>query len=533
MTKKYFFLLLIVTSILFGCSNSNSDKKQTGNKESELEMPNVIFIYADDLGRGLLSSEGQQIIKTPNIDRLADEGIRFENAYGGMFCAPARASLISGYHDCHGDKWKISAGGVYKNISSGDMTQEEIELKLNEQQGQIPENEVFLAEVFKKAGYTTGEIGKLEWGFSATDKQMKRHGWDYYYGFLDHVRCHGFYPPFLFENGNLVEIEGNTDIHCGRTFENETEKAYAKRWNMEGKAVYSQNLFLEKILSFIRENKDKPFFLYHPTQLPHGPVAVPKVYDEFVNDSRLTQIEKEYASMVKMLDEHVGIILNELKVLGIDEKTMVIFSSDNGHEIYYAKEGRILKPVRNMKTGEFFDDINTKYYSDLAGDVFDGNDGMAGIKRSNWEGGVRVPLIIRWPGKIKEGISSGKLVANYDLLTTMADLVNYELPVKKDGISYLPELTGQEYKPHDYVVYSSFNGPALVTNDGWKLRHFTSENIFQLYYLPNDYREENDLIAENKEIAERLTKILTDECNGDLNNGWFKTRTFILPPVKK
>ncbi len=532
MINKALTIIVFLGVLFSGCSSTSSDKQKSDTANVNTDTPNVIFIYADDLGRGLLSVEGQEIIKTPNIDRLAEEGMRFENAYGCMFCAPARASLISGYHDCHGDKWKISGGAVYKKISTGEMTQQEIETKLNDQYGQIPENEIFLGEVFQKAGYVTGQVGKLEWGFSATDKQMKRHGWDYYYGYLDHVRCHGFYPPFLFENGELVEIEGNTDIHCGRTLERETEIAYEQRWNMEGKVAYSQNLFLDKMLNFIRENKDKPFFLYHPTQLPHGPVATPKVYDEFVNDDRLTQIEKEYASMVKMLDEHVGIIMDELKKLGLDEKTIVIFSADNGHEIYYTKEGRILKPVRNMQTGEFFDDINTKYYSELGGDVFDGNDGMAGIKRSNWEGGVRVPLIFRWPGKIKQGVTSNALVANYDMLTTMADLVNFELPVEKDGVSYLPELTGQEYKSHDYVVYSSMMGPALVTKEGWKIRYFASENIFQLYYLPDDYREENNLIAENKEKADALIELLTKECNGDLSNGWFQSRRFILPGIK-
>ena len=211
----------LLLAYLFLLTGTSACKEKTQTETDKL--PNVIFIYADDLGRGLLSGEGQEIIKTPNIDRLAEEGIRFENAYGCMLCAPARASLITGYHDCHGDKWKISGGAVYKRISAGDMTPEEIESKLNEQQGPIPENEIFLAEVFKKAGYVTGQVGKLEWGFSATDKQMKRHGWDYYYGYLDHVRCHGFYPPFLFENGSLVKIEGNTDIHCGRTLEKETE----------------------------------------------------------------------------------------------------------------------------------------------------------------------------------------------------------------------------------------------------------------------------------------------------------------------
>lgn len=526
MSVKNCFGLLTAVLVMISCSGVK--KKEI----SKVEKPNVILIYADDLGRGLLSSEGQKIISTPHIDNIAKEGMRFENAYGGMFCAPARASLITGYHDAQIDRWKITAGGAYMNISRGKMDQEEIERKLNDQLGETPENEVFLAEIFKSAGYVTGEVGKLEWGFSATDKQMKRHGWDYYYGYLDHVRCHGFYPPFLFENGNLVNIEGNTRVNCGKTMEKETEKAYEERWNMEGKAVYSQNLFIEKIVSFIRDNKDKPFFLYHPTQLPHGPVAIPSVHEDFVNDDRLTQIEKEYASMVKMLDDHVGVIMNELKVLGLDDNTMVVFTGDNGHEIYYSKEGRILKPVRNMQTGEFFDDVNTKYYSELAGDVFDGNDGMAGVKRSNWEGGVRVPLMVRWPGKIKAGVTSDALVANYDFMATMADLVDFELPQFKDGVSYLPELLGENQKERDYVVYSSFMGPAIVSNDGWKLRYFAADDIFQLYYLPEDYKEGKNLLEGNEEIAEKLKKILIEECDGDLNNGWFKVRKRILSFIK-
>lgn len=524
-----FGLVILQGFLVMGCGDA---KDRAVKLKSEDKLPNVILIYADDLGKGLLSAEGQKIISTPNIDKLAIEGIRFENAYGSMFCAPARASLITGYHDAHGDKWQITAGGAYMNISRGNLNQQQIESKLNMQLDEIPESEVFLPQVFKDAGYVTGEIGKLEWGFSATKAQMKRHGWDYYYGYLDHVRCHGFYPPFLFENGNLVNIEGNTIVNCGKSIERETDKTYEERWDMEGKAVYSQNIFIEKIVDFIQENKDSPFFLYHPTQLPHGPVSIPEVSDEFKDDDRLTQIEKEYASMVKMLDDHVGVIMKELKDLGIDDNTLVIFTSDNGHEIYYSQEGRILKPVRNMETGEFFDNVNTKFYSDIGGDIFDGNDGMAGIKRSNWEGGVRVPLIARWPEKIKEGIITNVLASNYDFMATMADLVNIKLPENKDGVSYLPQLMGQNNNQgRDYVVYSSFVGPGITTKDGWKLRYFAEDDIFQLYYLPDDYREKNNLISSNQKKAEELKQLLLKECNGDLKNGWFKVRSSILRSI--
>ena len=463
-------------------------------EQNENSKPNVVFIYADDLGRGLLSHEGQEIIQTPYIDMLAEKGVRFENAYGCMFCAPARASLLTGFHDCHGDKWKISRGGLYKKISTGELTQKEVEDAYDQQYGEIPDNEVFLAEVFKKAGYVTAEVGKLDWGFGTTHKQMKRHGWDYYYGYLDHVRCHGFYPPFLFENGEMVMIDGNTHADCGKTAEYDENGGYEERWDTKGKKVYSQNLFLDKIIDFIRENKDTTFFLYHPTQLPHGPTAIPEIHADFKSNPDLTEIEKAYASMVKMLDDHVGAIVDELKKLGIYENTILIFSGDNGHEIYYPSKGKIAKPVRNMKTGERFDQIETKYYSELAGDVFNGNDGMAGLKRDNWEGGVRVPLIYHWPKKITGGKTINQVVANYDLLSTFADFLDVEIPSEKDGLSYLPSLLGKQQKlQHNFIVYASFHGPALVSNDGWKLRYFGPKELYQLYYLPDDYREANDL----------------------------------------
>lgn len=514
------FLLIAFSLITLGCKKEIVTEKTT---------PNVVFIYADDLGRGLLSHEGQKIIQTPNIDNLAQTGVRFESAYGGMFCSPARASLLTGYHDLHPNNWEISRAGLYSDITRGKYSREQVESAYDKQTSPIPENEVFLAEVFKKAGYVTGQVGKLDWGFVTTHKQLKRHGWDYYYGYYDHQRCHGFYPPFLFENGDMIMIEGNTRADCGKTSERDENGGYKDRWNMEGKKVYSQNLFLDKMVDFLRKNKDSSFFLYHPTQLPHGPSSVPKIHPDFESNSSLTEIEKTYASMVKMLDDHVGILIQELKDLGIYENTVVVFSSDNGHEIYYPSDGKINKPMINMKTGKSFNNVTTKYYSDLVGDVFNGNDGMAGMKRDNWEGAVRVPLIYNWPGKIEGGKTINTKVANYDFINTIGDLLNINLPSDKDGISYLPELLGQEQqKVHDYIVYSSFQGPALVSQDGWKLRYFAPKDIFQLYYLPDDYREEKDLSNEHPDILEKLKAKLINVCSGDLKNGWFSYRTGIL-----
>ena len=497
--------------------------------EINIAKPNVIFIYADDLGRGLLSYEGQKIIKTPNIDKLAEEGVRFENVYGCMLCAPARASLLTGYHDCHGDKWQISKAGLYSGITTGEYTCEEIENAYDKQAKKVPEDEVFLAEVFKKAGYVTGEVGKLDWGFATTHKQLKRHGWDYYYGYYDHQRCHGFYPPFLFENGKMVKIDGNTRADCGKTKERDENGGYEDRWNMEGKKIYSQNLFLKKIIDFIRNNKDTTFFLYHPTQLPHGPSSVPEIHPDFKDNPNLTEIEKVYASMVKMLDDHVGIIINELKKQGIYKNTIIIFGADNGHEIYYPSKGKINKPVRNMVTGEKFDEIHTKFYSELGGDVFNGNDGFAGLKRSNWEGGVRVPLVYYWPGKIEGGKIIKQVVANYDIMATFADFLDVKLPKGKDGISYWSSLLGEKVKKkHEYIVYASYEGPALVTQDGWKLRYYYPGKLYQLYYLPDDYREKHNLLSKYPQKVELLKEKLIKACDGDLKNGYFTNASKIL-----
>lgn len=520
----------LIAALFFLISCGSKEQKSETQKE---DLPNVVFIYADDLGRGLLSSEGQKIIETPNIDKLSARGVRFENAYGSMYCAPARASLLMGYHDCQTDKWKIASGGTYISLSE-DKTLEHatIQQALDEQYGPVPEDEVFLAEVFQQAGYVTGQFGKLDWGFSTTHNQLKRHGWDEYYGYYDHVRCHGFYPPFLFENGKQHTIEGNTLADCGKTKESDENGGYEDRWNMEGKKHYSQNLILDKMLAFLREHKADRFFLYHPTQLPHGPSAIPEIHQDFVDNPDLTEIEKTYASMVKMLDDHVGIIVEELQKLDLLANTIIVFSSDNGHELYYPSKGKLVKSNTVNLLGEKIDNIHTKYYSNTAVDVFDGNDGMAGIKRSNWEGGVRVPLIYYWKGHIEGGRTVDQLVANYDMMATYADLVNIELPEEKQSLSYLPELLGNENpNKRAYTVNASFMGPALVTHDGWKLRYYAPEDLFQLYYLPNDYREENNLIEENNDKFLELKKALLQACNGDLNNGYFKPKERVLAKV--
>ena len=520
---KYFLkaINIVIFVLLLFCSACTS----YSNKSNK---PNIILIYADDLGIGLLGHEGQEIIKTPNIDKLAQDGIRFQNAYSNMFCAPARASLITGLHDCHQNRFQITQGNAYKKVDLNKATLKKVEERLDSSLSPMPNGQFYLGELAKAEGYKTAQFGKLEWGFSSTDKQMKRHGWDYYFGYLDHVRAHGFYPPFLFENGKMKKINGNTLVNCGKSGEPETAENFEERWNMEGKAVYAQNVFMDGILNFIDSNKDQPFFLYFPTQLPHGPVSIPRVHPDFINDNRLIQIEKEYASMVKLLDDNVGQIQQKLKALNLDDNTIIIFTADNGHEIYYSKKGRVQKPYTNMETGERFDNYQRKFYSEVGGDVFNGNGGRAGLKRSNLQGGINVPLIIKWPQKIRKGRTSKRLVANYDIFPTIAEITRFSKAYQTDGISFYKELIEETAEEHESIVYASFTGPTLITQDSWKIRSYLQKDAFELYYLPDDFREENDLSTKYLDKLVELKKELLQACEGEFRNGLFSPKTDLI-----
>lgn len=511
---KYTILSILISILL--CISATAQQKKAGK-------PNVIFIYADDLGRGMLSCYGQKLFKTPNIDRIANAGQRFTNVYGCAYCAPARASLLTGYNDVSPGKWVITGGNVYPELLTGKTSMGELQQKLDSVNDINLKGITYLPQVFKAAGYVTGEIGKLEYGFATSVMQMKQHGWDYYYGYLDHNMCHGFYPPFMFENGKMVNIPGNTLANSGTSKEPETPEAFKERWDRNGKAVYAEDLFVYKAESFIQENKDKPFFLYYPTTLPHGPVSIPAIHPAVAFNNNLTSIEKEYASMVLKLDESVGKILDELERLNLLDNTIVIFSADNGHEIYYAQKGRIEKPYKNMQTNELFDDVATKWYSELGGDVFNGNDSMAGLKRSNWDGGAKVPLLMMWGSRLKKGQPDNTLISNYDFLTTMADLLHVKVSDKKDGISYLPLLQNKPLtNGHGFVSVGSHIGPQIITNDGWKLRYNAPKKVYQLYYLKNDTREAHNLVDREPQRAEQLKKTLIEQCGGDINNGWYR-----------
>jgi len=466
----------------------------------------------------MLSSYGQQHFDTPNIDRLAKEGMQFTQAYGCAFCAPSRASMMIGLHDCHRGTWTYARGGIYNQLSTGQITLREINELIHTTGLQAGVNEVFLAQIAEDAGYVTGQIGKCEWGFDTTGDRIRRHGWQYHYGYYDHARCHGFYPPFLFENGQMVEIRGNTHPNCGVHPDWESSENSEIRQDRKEKAVYSQDIFDQKIKKFLRQHQNNPFFLYHPSQLPHGPIAIPQIHPEVKNNPHLTQFEKEYASMVLKLDQTVGIILDELEQLDIDDRTMIVFSSDSGHEVYALQEGRTSGRRQDSK-GQPFDNIETKFYSEAGGDIFDGNAGMAGLKWSNWEGGTRIPYLVRFPGTIEPESLSDHMLANFDFMPTLANLIGANTPAGKNGISFLPMLLSEPQEQHEFIVYTSRQGPALVTVGGWKLRYINQNETFQLYHLKEDYREENDLTADHPDLVDKLSQDLFTACENDYRHG--------------
>ena len=454
----------------------------------------------------MLGTYGQKIISTPNIDRIAKEGMRFTNAHGCTYCAPARASLLTGLHDAHKEAWKISKGKKTVNYDRGKISEEAWKASQAEPVD-ADLKEVFLGQIAQKAGYVTAQFGKLDWGFQTSHNRLTRHGWDHYVGYYDHVRAHGFYPKYLWKNGDKLPLEGNTDDNAGKGANHRKPKKDC--------VTYSQNVLVKELLEFMQKNKDRPFFIYHSTQLPHGPISIPDVHPSVANDDRLTDNEKDYASMVLMLDEHVGLILKELKTLGLDNDTIVFFTSDNGHEVYYMDmKSAHVKALANDYRGE--------------GDVFDGTSKQSGLKWSIFQGGISVPLMARWPGKIKPGGTSNRLTANYDFLPTLADLTGVETPPGKDGLSLLPELLGKESPEHDYIIVNNdglSGDTTIITKDHWKLVDQKAgikllfpkgvkkveKKKYLLFNLKEDPSESNDLSDSLPEKVNELQSLMARE----------------------
>lgn len=423
--------------------------------------PNVIFVLVDDLGYGDVGFNGQQKVHTPNIDRLAAEGMIFRNAYSGStVCGPSRISLMLGKHTGHSPVRGNPGWIVEKNngLSASDVT---------------------VAEELKRAGYATAVVGK--WGFgqkNAGDLPLSQ-GFDYFYGFADHGKAHHYYPSTIWENDKELDIPENTPFGA--------------------RGLYIHDAFTAKAKEFITHHRQQPFFLYLTWTTPHLELTVPeeskkpyqnlgwpehemkKVPGGYQNDA---EGNTAYAGMISRMDRDMGSILDLLKELKIDENTLIVFSSDNGPE-----------------------------YAERSGNFFQSNGPFKGFKRDLYEGGIHVPFAVRWPARIKAGSSSDHILAFWDFLPTACEIAGIKpKDGALDGISFLPALLSNMNRQasHEYL-YWEFNenqGPVQALRKGkWKAVKFYEQPV-ELYDLSSDMGEKKNVAEQHPDIIANMQQLL-------------------------
>jgi arylsulfatase A-like enzyme len=410
--------------------------------------PNIVFILADDLGYGDLGCYGQKRIHTPNIDRLAKEGLRFTQCYAGStVCAPSRCCLMTGKHTGHA------------NVR-GNKT--------------VPVTDTTIADVLKKAGYHTALIGKWGLGEAGSIGVPNKRGFDFFFGYLNQVHAHNYYPDYLWRNQEKVTIAGN-EVKNGVAFK---------------RARYSPDLFTEEVLGYLNKHKDGPFFLYLAYILPHANnekgnadgngMEVPS--DKPYSNQSWPQPQKNHAAMITHLDDAVGQVMKKLKDLGIDDNTIVFFSSDNGPH----QEGG----------------ADPKFFQSAGP--------LRGLKRDLTEGGIRVPMIVRWKGVIKPG-ESDLPWAFWDVLPTAAELAGTTPPAGIDGLSVAPTLRGKgEQKKHDFLYWEFHErGSQMAVRMGdWKAIRKQLGSALELYDLSKDFHEDNNLAAKHPDVIKKIEAYL-------------------------
>ncbi len=436
-----------------------------GHAADAARPPNIVFILADDLGYGDLGCYGQKRIQTPNLDRMAAEGMRFTQFYAGdTVCAPSRCCLMTGLHTGHA----TVRGNALVPLRRDDVT---------------------VAQLLKDGGYATGLVGKWGLGEPDTTGVPNRKGFDYFYGYLNQVHAHNYYPDYLWKNQEKTTIEGN-----------EVKNGVATK-----RAQYRTDLLTKEALAFVERNRDKPFFLYLAYTTPHANdergakegngMEVPD--DAPYSDKPWPQVEKNYAAMVTRLDADVGKLMKRLKDLDLDDNTIVFFSSDNGPH----KEG-----------GQ-----DPKF--------FDSGGPLRGIKRDLTEGGIREPTIVRWPGKVKAGAETDQVGAFWDFLPTAADLAGVKAPAGLDGVSLAPTLLGTGQQAQHEFLYWEFHERGFqqaVRMGDWKAIRLKVGGPLELYDLKTDVGEAHNVAADHAEVTARIEAYLkgarTESAEFPINN---------------
>lgn len=478
--KKYRLLTpaLSIAALTFStCTKSQEQKREP--------MPNIIYIYADDLGIGDVGCYGQQYIRTPNIDKMAEEGIRFTQHYtGAPICAPARCCLLTGKH----------SGNAY--IRNNYELPDSSEFKTG--QLPLPDETVTIAEVLKKSGYITGIIGKWGLGSIESSGNPNKQGFDFFYGYADQVHAHNHFPAFLWRNGEMEFLLNDVSSVHPKYQKDEIPDSQTEYKKYMGHQ-YSLDLITDEAKKFINENRENPFFLYIPFVIPHKALQVPDeslewykgVFDEkpYAGRNGYTPHPRPlsaYAAMVTRMDQKIGEILNYLKQQGLDGNTLVMFSSDNG-----PAAGGGLDPR-----------------------FFNSSAGLRGGKGQVYEGGIREPFVARWPGKIPSGIVSDHISAQYDLMATLGEIAGQEVS-DTDGISFLPALLGkkEEQKLHDYLYWEFPGGNQIAIRIGdWKgvkpRNRMNTDNNWEVYHLVSDETESENVADQFPEWSDRFDEIV-------------------------
>ena len=459
MNKQNIASFMLCIAPLYACNKAQEEQPQ---------KPNVIYILADDLGYGDIEPYGQEIIKTPHLNQMASEGMMFTQHYAGTtVSAPSRGSLMTGLHTGH----------------SQIRGNQEIE---PEGQQPMEEGTYTIGKLMQGDGYTTGLFGKWGLGYPESPSIPKKMGFNEFYGYNCQRMAHSYYPDHLWKNDTMIILEGNQNGE---------------------RTEYSQELIHQQALKFIRDNKDKPFFAMLTYTLPHAELNLPhdsiyQIYENMFEEKPYSggyhDSEKpraSFAAMVSLLDKYVGEVLQELKELGIDDNTIVIFTSDNGP---------------HMEGG---------------GDpeFFNSNGPLRGVKRDLYEGGIRVPMIVRYPNHVKAGSTSDHISAFWDIMPTLADITHTQIPANEvtDGISFLPTLLNKgKQKEHEYLYWEFHEGGGrLALREGkWKMVVLNAKSEkkekIELYNLADDLGETNNLAdvdpERTKEMYERMKSLHTE-----------------------
>jgi arylsulfatase A-like enzyme len=468
MKKRTILLTGIATLVLIGCGNGSGETDQ-GERP-----PNIIYILADDLGYGDLGCYGQEKFATPNLDQLAAKGMRFINHYAGStVCAPSRSVLMTGLHTGH-----TPIRGNQEVLPEGQVP--------------LPAETLTMAEMLKDKGYVTGAFGKWGLGFPGSEGDPIRQGFDRFFGYNCQRYAHRYYPEYLWDNEQKYFLGGNDWTHT---------------------VTYAPDLIQQKTLSFIEEHRDTTFFLYVPMVIPHAELIAPEdsIFHGFLGSypevayaggpgadygpdmvigmyCSQESPRATFAAMVHRLDSYVGEIVHTLEELGIAENSVVMFSSDNGPHAEGGADPQF----------------------------FNSSGGLRGIKRDLYEGGIRVPFLVSWPGTIAEGTVSRHVSAFWDILPTIAEIVGFGLP-QTDGISFLPELVGEEQPAHDllYWEFLEQGGKQAILSGGWKAVRLHAgadpSAPIELYHLESDPFEAENVAARYPELVEQMSKMMEVE----------------------